>query len=50
MCIYGVQMCICIANMKFLCLTQCQGEVFIDDDDDDNADDNDDDDGQFMIV
>ena len=30
-------------NLKFLCLTLCQGEVFTDDDTND-------DDGQFMIV
>ena len=42
-------MCICTPNMKFLCLTLCQGEVCTDDDDandDNNAIDN----GQSMIV
>ena len=39
-------MCICILNMKFLCLTLWQGEVYTDDND---ANDNNDD-GQFMIV
>ena len=52
-------MCICIPNMKFLCLTMWQGEVCADDDDadDDDAntdadanDDDDDDDRQSMIV
>ena len=33
MCIDGGHMCICIPNMKFLCLTMCQGEVCTDDDD-----------------
>ena len=42
-------MCICIPNMKFLCLTMCQGEVCTDADaDDTNA--NDTNDGQSMIV
>ena len=40
-------MCICIANMSFLLLTLCQGEVCTDDA---NTDANDDDDGQFMTV
>ena len=32
-------MCICVLNMKFLCLTQCQGEVCTDDTDtNDDAD------------
>ena len=31
-------MCICAPNMKFLCLTQCQGEVCTDADTDANAD------------
>ena len=47
-CIYGGHMCICIPNMKFLCLTLCQGEVCTDDanaDNDANADDR-----QRMIV
>ena len=40
-------MCICIPNIKFLCLTMCQGEVCTDDDANDaNAND----DGQSMIV
>ena len=26
-------MCICVPNMKFLCLTMCQGEMCTDDDD-----------------
>ena len=40
-------MCICIPNMKFVCLTLCQGEVCTDDDaNDDDAND----DGQSMIV
>ena len=30
MCIYGGHMCISVPNMKFLCLTQCQGEVCTD--------------------
>ena len=38
---------VCVANMKFLCLTLCQGEVCTDDVT--NADANNDD-GQFMIV
>ena len=42
-------MCICIPNMKFLCLTLCQGEVYTDDDDA-NDDTNTNDDGQSMIV
>ena len=45
MCIYGGHMCICIPNMKLLCLTMCQREVCTDDD---NA--NDANDGQSMIV
>ena len=40
MCIYGGHMCICIPNMKFLCLTLCKGEVCTDDANDD---------GQSMI-
>ena len=40
MCIYGRYMCTCIPNIKFLCLTLCQGEVCTDDT---NADANDDD-------
>ena len=39
MCIYGGHMCICIPNIKFLCLTLCQGEVCTDDDDDANIND-----------
>ena len=30
MCMYGGHMCICIPNMKFLCLNLCQGEVCTD--------------------
>ena len=30
MCMYGVHMCVCVSNMKFLCLTLCQGEVCTD--------------------
>ena len=44
--IYGGNMCICIPNMKFLCLTLCQGEVCTDDADANDAVAN----GQFMIV
>ena len=47
MCIYGAHMCICILNMRFLCLTLCQGEVCTDDNDA-NADANDD--RQSIIV
>ena len=52
MCIYGGHMCICIPNMKFLCLTLWQREVCTDDANADaNADDaNANDDGQSMIV
>ena len=55
MCMYGGHMCKCILNMKFLCLTLCQGEVYTDDananDANANADDtNGNDDGQSMIV
>ena len=39
-------MCMCIPNMKFLCLILCQGEVCTDN----SANANKDDDGQFMIV
>ena len=39
-------MCIRVPNMKFLCLTLCQGEVSTDDNDVDANDDN----GQSMIV
>ena len=46
MCICGGHMCICIPNMKFLCLTMCQGEVCTDTDNT-NADAND---GRSMIV
>ena len=38
-------MCICMPNMKFLCLTLCQGKVCTDNDDDANAND-----GQSIIV
>ena len=47
MCIYGGHMWLCVPNMKFLCLTLCQGEVCTDDDDDANANAND---GQSMIA
>ena len=43
----------CVPNMKFLCLTMCQGEVSTDDDANDNTNDDDtnaNDDGQSMIV
>ena len=46
-------MCICIPNMKFLCLTLCQEKVCTDDTNDDNTKDNDanaNDDGQSMIL
>ena len=48
MCIYGGHMCKCIPDMKFLCLSLCQGKVCTDDANDDNANANDD--GQSMIV
>ena len=48
MCIYGGYMCICIPNMKFLCLTLCHGEVCTDNDA--NANDADANDRQSMIV
>ena len=38
MCLHGGHMCICIPNMKFLCLTLCQGEVCTDDNDNANID------------
>ena len=41
-------MCICIPNVKFLCLTLCQEEVCTDDNTNDDANANDD--GQSMIV
>ena len=53
MCIYGGHMCISVPNMKFLCLTMCQGEVCTDDDANDDTNDDDanaNDDGQSMIV
>ena len=52
MCIYGRHMCICLPNMKFLCLNLCQGEVCTDNANDDTNDDdaNANDDGQSMIV
>ena len=52
MCIYGGHMCLCIPNMKFLCLTMCQGEVCTDDDTNDNDANNNDTmaDGQSLIV
>ena len=42
-------MCINIPNMKFLCLTLCQGEVCTDNDDANDENDTNDD-GQSMIV
>ena len=39
MCIYGGHMCICVPNMKFLCLILCQGEVCTDATDDTNGND-----------
>ena len=50
MCIYGGYMCICIPNMKFLCLTMCQGEVCTDDADTKDANADDANNGQSMIV
>ena len=48
-CAYIQDICACILNMKFLCLTLWQGEVCTDDNA--NADDaNTNDDGQSMIV
>ena len=43
MCICGEHMCICTQNIKFLCLTPCQGGVCTDDnaDADTNNDAND---------
>ena len=49
MCIYGGHRCICVPNMKFLCLTLWQGEVCTDDDDA-NDDANANNDGKSMIV
>ena len=43
MCIYGGHMCICIPNMKFLCLTMYQGEVCTDDTSNDTNDNTNDD-------
>ena len=46
-------MCICVPNMKFLCLSLCQGEVCTDDANADDANINDgntNDDRQSMIV
>ena len=40
----------CIPNIKFLCLTLCQGEVCTDDEANNGTNDNANDDGQFMIV
>ena len=48
--IYGGHMCTCIPNMKFLCLTMCQGEVCTDDDANNDDANNANDDGQSMIV
>ena len=42
MCMCGGHMCICVPNMKSLCLTLCQGKMCTDDN---NAND----DGQCMI-
>ena len=42
-------MCTCILNMKFLCLTMCQGEMCTDDANNANADANVNN-GQSMIV
>ena len=50
MCIYGEYMCMCITNMKFLCLTQLQGEVCADDANANDANANTKDIGQSMIV
>ena len=52
MCIYWGYMCICIPNMKFLCLTLCQGEVCTDDDNNANVDNdaNANDDRQSMMA
>ena len=52
MCICGGHMCICTPNIKFLCLTLCQGEVCTNDanDTDTNDDANANNDGQNMIV
>ena len=47
MCIFVGHMCICVPNMKFLCLTLCQGEVCTYDTNDTNADNAN---GQSMIV
>ena len=47
---YGGHMCICVPNMKFLCLTMCQREVCTDDANDDANDANPNYDGQSMIV
>ena len=48
MCIYGVHICICIPNIKFLCLILCQWEVCTDNTDTNDNDANDDE--QCMIV
>ena len=52
MCTHEGHMYMCIPNMKFPCLTLCQGEVCTDDanDDDANNNTNANDDGQSMIV
>ena len=59
MCTHGGHVCTCIQNMKFLCLTLCQGEVCTDADanaedaNTDNANANDanaNNDGQSMTV
>ena len=43
-------MCICVPNIKFLCLTMCQGEVYTDNTNADDANANDTNDGQSMIL
>ena len=50
MCICGGHMCICVPNIKCLCLTMCQGEVCTDDVYTNNANANDANNGQSMIV
>ena len=36
--VWGTCLCICVPNMKMLCLTLCQGDVWSDDDADPNDD------------
>ena len=43
-------MCVCVPNIKSLCLIMCQGEVCTDDADADDANANDTNNGQSMIV